>query len=409
MTLNAGLASRTNIDQTEHNASTAISAAAPAAAGEATPAVIAHGVESDQAAFFAKKPSNFEYLMRAQKLSKRSALELTREFIGLSFGRGKLTLQEYVQYGVYDNKRYTPEQQSRFLSNLTHWPLTHLCCDMTWQATTEDKWLCSHILDRSNIAIPCNLAIIDTSSRKYIGIEKITTGAQLRDFVRVNGLRQFFGKENRGICSFGAFLVEDADDTALHLRGHGPVDYDTLMQKFVGETGYLLQTLQSNHPFFARYTQSLATIRVCILYDGGDVKIPFAVLKLPSGKNIADNFWRPGNLACAIEVASGRILRVRSKDFLGTTEYTAHPETGAAMIGETLPMWDRVLELVRECAPIFAPVRYQSMDIAITPDGPILIEINTGGGFDLPQLATGEGFLTDEVIEFFKSCGYKKF
>ena len=27
-----------------------------------------------------------------------------------------------------------------------HWPITHTCCDMTWQATTEDKFLCSQML-----------------------------------------------------------------------------------------------------------------------------------------------------------------------------------------------------------------------------------------------------------------------
>jgi hypothetical protein len=57
---------------------------------------------------------------------------------------------------------------------------------------------------------------------------------------------------------------------------------------------------------------------------------------------------------------------------------------------------------------MFQPVRYQSMDVAVTPDGPVLIEINTGGGFDLPQLASGQGFLTDEVCEFFRACGYAK-
>ena len=46
------------------------------------------------------------------------------------------------------------------------------------------------------------------------------------------------------------------------------------------------------------------------------------------------------------------------------------------------------------------------MDIAITADGPVLIEINTGGGFDLPQLASGEGFLSDEVANFFRACGF---
>jgi hypothetical protein len=37
----------------------------------------------------------------------------------------------------------------------------------------------------------------------------------------------------------------------------------------------------------------------------------------------------------------------------------------------------------------------------------VLIEINTGGGFDLLQLGTGRGLLTDEVREFFRSCGVK--
>jgi hypothetical protein len=47
------------------------------------------------------------------------------------------------------------------------------------------------------------------------------------------------------------------------------------------------------------------------------------------------------------------------------------------------------------------------MDVAITQEGPVLIEINTGGGFDLPQLASGKGFLTEEVREFFRDCGYQ--
>jgi hypothetical protein len=138
------------------------------------------------------------------------------------------------------------------------------------------------------------------------------------------------------------------------------------------------------------------------------IKIPFAILKLPSRENVADSFWRPGNLACNLDLQSGRILTVRSKDSFGTTDHTVHPDTGEPLLGEMVPMWDRILDLAHRCAPIFQPVRYQSMDIGITQAGPVLIEINTGGGFDLPQLASGEGFLTDEVCDFFRACGYRK-
>ena len=136
-------------------------------------------------------------------------------------------------------------------------------------------------------------------------------------------------------------------------------------------------------------------------------KVPFAILKLPGKGRNSDHFWRKGNLACDIDPQTGLVLRARTKDPLGTTDYTDHPETGTQLVGETLPLWDDVLALAHACSLIFAPVRYQSMDVAITPDGPMLIEINTGGGLDLPQLASGRGFLTDEVQEFFSACGIR--
>ena len=354
-----------------------------------------------------KKAGTLEYLRHAQRKSGRRPMALVREHFRLSRASGKLTLAEYVQYGVYDTTRYSPDEQARFITNTLHWPITHVCCDMTWQATTEDKWLCGHILARAGIRMPETVAVIDKSERAYPGTHKIATAAQLRDFMTRAENRPLFGKENRGICSFGAFLAEDADARGLLLKGHGRIDYDSCMDGFVGDTPYLLQRLEKNHAFFDRYTDGLATVRVCILMDQGGVKIPFAVLKMPSRENVADSFWRPGNLACGVDVDTGEILTVRSQDRFGTTDHTAHPETGAPLKGETVPLWDRVLDLARRCAPIFQPVRYQSMDIAVTRDGPVLIEINTGGGFDLPQLATGKGFLTDEVRAFFRTCGYR--
>lgn len=367
-----------------------------------------HAVTRDRQAFFDKKPSSSQYLRHAVTKSGRRPMTLMREFLRLRRGRGKLTFHEYVQYGVYDSERIGPDEKLRFIANDLHWPITYTCCDMTFQSVTEDKWLCSQTLSGSDICVPQTLAVVDRGPRSYPGTRKISTAAEFKDFVACPDATPFFAKENRGICSWGAMVGLEADSKGIHIKNQGRVDYETLLNERIGDTPYLLQSLKRNHSWFDRYTEALATVRICILLTDDGVWVPFAVLKLPSGNNVADNFWRSGNLACDVCPKTGAVMTARTKSALGTTDYREHPETGSALVGERVPMWDRVLTLAEKAACVFEPVRYQSMDIAIGSDGPILIEANTGGGFDLPQLASGRGFLTDEVVAFFRDCGYSK-
>lgn len=135
------------------------------------------------------------------------------------------------------------------------------------------------------------------------------------------------------------------------------------------------------------------------------VLCPVSVLKLPQAGNIADAFWRPGNLACDVDIETGRIRTVARRGI--EMEYLEdHPDTPGLM-GLELPFWSELLEINKRAARIFSPIRYQSTDIAITEDGPLIVELNYGGGFDLPQYASGRGMLTQEVRDFFESCGVK--
>lgn len=394
--------------QRASGAATTVAMPAPATSGKRSSTQKSNAGVRDRDDWDAPKPSVMDYLRHAQAKSGRRPLELVREYLRLSRGAGKLSFAEYVQYGVYNTSRHSPADQSRFITNRLHWPITHACCDMTWQATTEDKWLCARILTGSGIPVPETVAVIDRTERTYPDTRKISTPEQFRDVLNSSGSLPLFGKENRGMCSWGAFLAIEADRNSILFKGRGRLSYDECFESLIGDTPYLLQRVVRNHHFFDRYTDAVATIRVCVLNGRDQVSIPFAILKLPARGNIADNFWRRGNVACKVDVQNGMVRTARLKDPLETIDYTDDPETGTQLVGETVPMWDRVLDLAHRCARIFDPVRYQSMDIAVTEEGPVLIEINTGGGFDLPQLATGEGFLTDEIRTFFKSHGYRK-
>jgi hypothetical protein len=60
--------------------------------------------------------------------------------------------------------------------------------------------------------------------------------------------------------------------------------------------------------------------------------------------------------------------------------------------------WRELPEIKEACAWLFAAARYQSLNMATTQVGPLLVEVN--GGFDLPQLASRSGFLSKDVRKF---------
>ena len=83
-----------------------------------------------------KKGTTAEYLRRASLKSGRRPLVLVSEYLKLMRGPGRMTLREYVQFGLHD-PNLSDDERRRFITDTLVWPITHQCCDMTWQATTE--------------------------------------------------------------------------------------------------------------------------------------------------------------------------------------------------------------------------------------------------------------------------------
>jgi len=347
-----------------------------------------------------------ELLVHASRKSGKSVGKITRDLWRLRRGKGKISLLEYVTWQLYDD-RFSSEEKDRFISNNLHWPITYECCDRSWDAVTEDKYLADTILREGGVPVPETVAVIDKTQRHYGDITKITDADALRDLLTQEAVLPLFGKVLRGICSFGAFHVTDADQTHIHLKNQSPVTYNEFINNMIGDTPYLLQRIVGNHSAIDDLCSATATVRMVTMVRDDDIFFPLASIKIPGGDNIADAFWRPGNICSNIDPKTGEFLNITTSDGPDLIRHDSHPETGRKFIGETLPDWDKLLEISTLAARLFTPVRYQSLDVALSDNGPVVIEINTGGGFDLPQNASGVGMMTDEVRDFFRECGSK--
>jgi hypothetical protein len=89
-------------------------------------------------------------------------------------------------------------------------------------------------------------------------------------------------------------------------------------------------------------------------------------------------------------------------------EVAEHPDTGATLVGLSVPDWQKAMDLCRYAAAMFPGIRTQSWDVALTDAGPVVLELNFGGDLNLQQLARRRGALTPTYVEHLKRCGFRR-
>ncbi len=71
--------------------------------------------------------------------------------------------------------------------------------------------------------------------------------------------------------------------------------------------------------------------------------------------------------------------------------YTYNPSTRAPIEGELVPFWREVEALIPRAARLFIELPCLAWDVAVTPDGPRLIEANANADIVGAQVCCGTG------------------
>ena len=326
------------------------------------------------------------------------------DYSRLANAPGRLTLGEYLRNDLQRPGRFTEDERLEFLSSRLHWPIVTRCCDMSWYGAVDDKWLCQSLLAASGLPVPETVAVVDRTQRLFTGTRTLRSASDMADFLVSRQGRPFFAKPMRGIGGQGAILCEEVDGRSVRVHGHGTYTAEALYEA-LGSAPYMMQEVLVNHPKLQTMAPHLATVRLLVFVYDDMVTLAFAVLKVPAPENIIDSPLAPGNFVCSISDPEGEIMSMVGKTPIGRLVHEVHPFTGTATLGLKLPYWSEVREIAAKAARIFAPLRYQSMDVAITTHGPVLVEVNAGGSLGMIQRATRRGFLQPHVRHFLQVCG----
>lgn len=148
--------------------------------------------------------------------------------------------------------------------------------------------------------------------------------------------------------------------------------------------GYILEELVIQNDEVSKvYPCSINTIRVVtILKDN----IPYVVqtyFRIGNNGKFVDNF-NSGGMTAPIDKKTG-IVKDRAIDKKKNL-YETHPYTGHIIKGFKFPYWDEVISMAKKLALEIPDMGYVGWDVAISKNGPVIIEANEYPGHDIYQL-----------------------
>ena len=148
---------------------------------------------------------------------------------------------------------------------------------------------------------------------------------------------------------------------------------------------FMCEEVIVQHPVMAALNpSSVNTIRLVALLKGTEIEYISASVKSGGLKGaIVDNMHSDG-VGAAVDIATG-IVKTFGIDYC-EREYAYHPVTGCQIIGMNIPYWKETLELVKNTHMDIPECPLLGWDVAITPSGPEIIEINGNPGPKLMQL-----------------------
>ncbi|MFK4113588.1 sugar-transfer associated ATP-grasp domain-containing protein [Microbacterium sp. NPDC006705] len=192
-------------------------------------------------------------------------------------------------------------------------------------------------------------------------------------------------------AELGAFLGRHPKVLAKPLDGHGGGGI-TLHENVTDAAAFRAEATAAGqsivdefivqHPEMASlYPDSVNTVRmITFLTPEGDVRLLAGVLRIGNG-DVIDNFASGGMFTMLDEHGVALYPGVDKN----SNVYREHPVTGTPIVGFTVPLFDQVLALTEQLARRTPEAPYVGWDLAVTPNGPVVIEGNHNSSVFQPK------------------------
>ena len=134
--------------------------------------------------------------------------------------------------------------------------------------------------------------------------------------------------------------------------------------------------------------KSVNTMRIMTFNDHGTPRIIWMGLRVGNGVNSIDNFHAKG-MGVNIDINTGKLVgNAIDKDL---NEFEEHPTSHVKFDGFQIPCFEEAKQMVLKASLKSDKILVVGWDVAISENGPVIIEGNRRPGFDLVQVLSNRG------------------
>jgi len=275
-----------------------------------------------------------------------------------------------------------PDHIHSVYSNEEHLDLQKILNPIDAAKWVENKEIFYRKCLEHNLPHPTVHAVLDR-----VGLKRLTSRENNSEMHLLDELKdgEYIFKPTHGVHGEGVVACEKRGGL-FYLRGQHQLPPDRIFQHLrstFGYQSYLLQSRIRNHLEIREFSGSptLQTARInTIAYGEDDIDVVYASFRMTTGDGVSDNFnfGTTGNSLWPVNVTSGKISKMYCLSPIGyglqAVEPGDHRYPGDSSL--TLPFWRQSKELVKRAAKHFYPLVTVGWDVAITDEGPKLIEAN---------------------------------
>ncbi|MCC2112105.1 MAG: hypothetical protein KDJ16_08740, partial [Hyphomicrobiales bacterium] len=258
-----------------------------------------------------------ELLRMAVERFGKSYTEVVMDLARLSIGPGRLSPEEYFVFRLFDDEALDGADKREFAgysAGVNIWAKANPREEFF--GLLDDKISFDLMMKGYGMPVLETVAFFHRSL-PLPGIPSFNDAQGLRRFFTAEAPYPIFGKPRDELQSLGSISLRSYDpksDSVATANG-GLFRLDDVIADIIENYGggYIFQRTASPHNAVREICgDRLATVRVMTVNFETGPEIFRACWKIPAGDNVADNFWRPGNILAELDIETGTVKRAFS-------------------------------------------------------------------------------------------------